>query len=217
MSTEKNPTAWVIGFTSLAITAVLAVWVFEWDRGSFLAWKQRAGPLPFFGALAILPALGFPTTPFYLMAGVTFGTGMGLIGSALSLLVNLVLSYWIAQSGLRPLFEKLLARTRYDLPVIKPGQEQMFTLLVKIMPGVPTFAKNYFISLSGIPFPIYFAISFAVSFTYGAAFIVLGDSLYDKDFTQAAWALLALALLGLGFWWFRRRSKRLMQEASKPE
>ena len=211
MSTEKSRTAWIIGFASLAITAALAVWVYlEWDQDSFLAWKQRAGPLPFFVALAILPSIGFPTTPFYLMAGVTFGTGMGLIGSALSLLINLVLSYWIAHSGLRPLLEKLLAHTRYDLPTIKPGRELLFTLLVKLMPGVPTFAKNYLIVLSGIPFPIYFAISFTVTFAYGAAFIVLGDSLYDHNLAQGSWALSVLAVLGLGFWWFRRRSKLLM-------
>jgi uncharacterized membrane protein YdjX (TVP38/TMEM64 family) len=195
---------------ALALTAIVGVcaWVWlAWDHESFARWQEEAGPLPFFVALAIMPAFGLPTTPFYLLAGATFGTGLALAGSAASLAVNLALCYWIARSGVRPRLKRWLEGRGHRLPVVTPGREYRFALVMKLMPGVPTFMKNYLICLSGVPFAVYFTVAFIFTFLYAAAFIVLGDSLYEQDFSDTAWALGGLAVLGLGGWYLYRRAK----------
>lgn len=202
--------AWITwAWRGVAAAAALAVmiWLWRaWDTESFVEWKAQAGPAPFFVALAVLPAFGVPTTPFYLLAGATFGVKTGLAGSAASLAVNLVLCYWIAHSGLRVWLERLLARTRYDLPAVSGRKQAVkFTLLVKFAPGVPTFVKHYALGLGRVPFGIYFGLSFGITSLYAATFVVLGESALERSPTRALAALAALALLGGAVWWVRRR------------
>jgi uncharacterized membrane protein YdjX (TVP38/TMEM64 family) len=197
--------AWRGIAAALALGAVWWIWN-AWDTEAFVEWKAEAGPVPFFAALAVLPAFGVPTTPFYLLAGATFGVKAGLAGSAASLAANLALCYWIARSGLRVWIERLLARTRYDLPAVSGKKQAVkFTLLVKLAPGVPTFVKHYALVLGGVPFGIYFGLSFGITSLYAATFVVLGESALERSPTRALAALAALALLGAAVWWIRRR------------
>lgn len=199
---------WLAGLLLAAIVAA-GLWWRWWDLAAFRSWQEEAGPVPFFTALAILPALGFPTTPFYVLAGAMFGVAGGLIGSAISLAVNLVLCFWIARSGLRRWLQRLLARTRYQMPDIEGSRAIGFALLVKLAPGAPTVVKTYVIALSGVPFAIYFALSFVITFLWAAGFIVLGESVLDRDFSQAGWAVAALAALAIAVWavhrWWKGR------------
>lgn len=201
---------WRWGAAGLLVAALVAaaLWWRWWDLSAFFAWQREAGPVPFFLALAILPAIGFPTTPFYVLAGAMFGVVGGLIGSAVSLAINLLLCFWIARSGLRRWLEAILARTAYRLPTMEGSRAIGFALLVKLTPGAPTTIKTYIIALSGVPFWAYFVLSFTITFAWAAGFIVLGESLLDRDFGQAGWALAALALLALAVWWGRRFWKR---------
>jgi hypothetical protein len=98
----------VLGFASLAF----ALWS-VWDRDAMEAWKQEAGPLVFFGSTAVLPAIGLPITPFFVLAGATFGVGPGLLGSGVALGLNLALCYAIARSRVRSWLEGLLRRFEY--------------------------------------------------------------------------------------------------------
>ncbi|TWI77211.1 putative membrane protein YdjX (TVP38/TMEM64 family) [Desulfobotulus alkaliphilus] len=203
----------VAGFFLLAL---LLLWLwFSWDRELFFVWKQQAGPFPFFLALTLLPLFGFPTTPFYILAGATFGWATGLMGSGLSLAANLVLCHWVSRSGLRPLLVKMLNRTSFHLPEVKPGRFLAFTIGAKLVPGVPAFAKNYLIALSGVPFRIYFGISFSISMAYAASFVLLGESLLEKDWGMLSAVMFALALLAIGFWYLRRRNRYLKNTDSE--
>jgi uncharacterized membrane protein YdjX (TVP38/TMEM64 family) len=193
---------------TLSLLALLWVWR-EWDQDAFFAWKREAGPVPFFAALAILPALGVPTTPFFLLAGMTFGVAVGLVGTAASLAINMMLCFWIAHSGLREWLRRLLARWGKELPRMEPKQALRFALLVKLAPGVPTFVKQYALGLSGLKVLPYFLVSFLITMPYAAAFVVLGESVFDFDWQQAIGALVVLvvlsaALYALRRWWLRR-------------
>jgi uncharacterized membrane protein YdjX (TVP38/TMEM64 family) len=181
----------------VAFLVLVAAFALVWDPEAFQEWKQEAGPLPFFAALAVLPAFGVPTTPFYLLAGATFGVAGGLAGSAISLALNLLLCFWIARGALRRWLQAALARTKYRLPEQSDRRVIRFALLVKFTPGAPTFIKTYLIAISGVPFWLYFLLSYTVTMVYAAGFIVLGESMLDRDFSQAAWALGALVLLAV--------------------
>lgn len=182
----------------------LLIWHY-WNHDAFLTWKNNAGPIPFFLALAILPVAGFPTTPFYLIAGATFDLPTALIGSLLALTVNLTLSYLLAHGPLRSLLEKWLARSGRELPHVEKVGHLRFTLMVKCLPGLPTFLKNSVVAIAGVPFPIYFGVSLVFSGFYAAGFIVLGESFLDGDYTQGIIALVVLAVIATVIFILRRR------------
>src|SRR3979490_664046 len=62
---------------------------------------RDAGPWGFFLAFALLPAVGFPISVFYLTAGSAFADRMGMGGvlaaAGVALLVNIAVSYSLAR------------------------------------------------------------------------------------------------------------------------
>ena len=204
---RSTPVTWARRALGAATLLVLGVLIWNaWDHQAFITWREEAGVVPFFLAMALLPALGVPITPFFIVAGATFGTFVGLTGSAIALSANLLLCYWIARSGLRPWLTRLLARTRYDIPDFEEGKGALrFTLLVKLAPGVPIFIKHYLLGLAGVPFWIYFAVSGAITGLYAGAFVVLGDSLLEHDLGTSAMALAVLLVIALAIYLWRRR------------
>jgi uncharacterized membrane protein YdjX (TVP38/TMEM64 family) len=201
----------ILGALGLAALA-FALWS-VWDRDAMEAWKLEAGPLPFFGSMALLPAIGLPITPFFVLAGATFGVGPGLLGSGAALGLNLALCYAIARSGLRSRLEAVLRRFEYELPDFEQAEKGAlrFTLFVKLTPGAPAFAKNYLLGLTGVPFWLYFGSSMVLTGGYGALCIVLGVSLFEHDVRHLMLAVAVAVALGLGFWWWSRRSARARQ------
>lgn len=181
------------------------VWLWRiWDPQAFMEWRREAGPVPFFLALAILPAVGFPTTPFYIMAGATFAPWVTVVGIAVSLAIHVTMCYWVAHSWMRRILVRILRRTKYQLPVLDQNRALRFALLVKMAPGVPTFFKTYLIGMSGISFPAHFAICFGITGCYAAAFVVLGDSLVQRDPATAALGLGILAAVVVALYFIRR-------------
>lgn len=194
---------------------VLGVALLFWQgdaQALLLGWRERAGPVPFFVAMAVLPLLGVPFTPFFVVAGATFGIGIGLVGTFAALALNLLLSFRIASSDLRPWLERLLRRTPWDLPDLEEDRRRAlrFALLMKLAPGVPAFIKHYAIALAGVPFAVYFLVSLGISAPYVVSFVVLGESLLSRDIGPgiAALALLVLASIGAWWWWWRSRRAR---------
>lgn len=191
----------------LALAGMVYLLWSAWDHEAFLRWKEEAGPVPFFAAMAVLPAIGFPVTPFFILAGATFGVVLGLGGSLLALLVNFSLCFWLARSGLRPRISRLLERFGVDLPDFQAGHQRAlrFVLTVKLAPGVPAFAKNYLLGAVGVPFAMYLTVSMLVTGVYAAAFVVLGESVLEHDMDRAVVAVVVIALVALALWWIRRR------------
>jgi len=190
------------------VVAVLS-WLI-WNGDAVAAFKREAGPLTFFSAMALLPALGFPLTPFFVMAGATFGSRAGLIGCAIALSFNLALCYWIARSGLRRPLLSLLERFDYDIPNFENESRSAlrFVVLVKVTPGLPGFVKNYMLGLMGVPFWTFFLASLAFTGAYALALVYLGDSLRDHDISNATLAVLAVLVLALVVWlWCRHKGQ----------
>lgn len=157
------------------------------------------GPVPFFVAMGVLPVIGFPVTPFYLLAGATFGVWSSLLGTALAQALNLLLAYWLARRYLKGVIEKLVKGARYRIPEVKPKHYVNFTLLVKITPGPPNFIKSFILGLARIPFGIFFIISWPTTMGYAVGVIIFGDSLVERDIQQAilGFVFMVIFLLGL--------------------
>ena len=189
----------------IVLVLVVALWQHRIDA-AVEALKQ-AGPLPMFAALVLLPLLGCPASPLYLLAGAALGLRDGLLCAAVAILINLILTWWLSTRLLRGWFERLLARW-FDvrLATVPPRYAVRFALAVKLLPVVPTFIRNYTIALSGIPFTVFLSIGWVVSFAFAAVVIVVGDSLQDRDYRVALIALLAALVLVLLAKWFARRA-----------
>lgn len=195
----------------LALVVVgLAVWLWWPTAGleGVLNGLQRAGSVAFFSALVFLPLLGVPTTPFYLLAGPAFGPGIALLGTAIALAIQQVLGYWLARRWLHGLLERLLARTRFQVPEVKPENHVRFTVIVRLAPGVPSWTKNYLGGLVRTPFLTFFWISWPIACLYAAGFILLGDAAFTRDWRELIPVILLVAvLLGLRYW-LRARARR---------
>jgi len=207
---------WVVTLgTAFLVAAVAGLLWWAWSRSGVQDWMAEAPPLPFFAAMAVLPALGAPITPFFVLAGAAFGSRLGLAGSAAALAANLTLCHSLARGKLRPRIASLLARFGYTLPDFEVRREGRFrfTLLVKLAPGLPAFAKNYLLGVAGVPFALYFVVSMAITGAYGAALAVLGTAALHHDVGHGVTAAAVLVLAATGAWLWRRRAGSRAAEA----
>lgn len=208
----RRSSSWIKPVLAAAALIALAIFLWSvWDHQAVMEWTRRARPIPFFSLMAILPAFGAPITPFFVIAGATFGATRGLAGSMLALAVNLTLCYAAARA-LRPIVKRLLRRFGYELPNVAERRKGSvrFTLAVKLAPGVPAFIKHYVLGVAGVPFALYLGLSLLVTGTYAALFVFLGESLllHDRRRTLIAAAVLGVIALGVCVWRWRRRLAR---------
>ncbi len=199
---------------TVAALAGLALLVWRvWDHDAVLAWMREASPVRYFAAMALLTVIGVPVTPLFVVAGATFGAAVGLVGSGLALAASLAMSYAIARGRLRRWLESLLRRFGSGLPDFREaGRSALrFALMVKLTPGLPAFVKNYGLAAAGVPFPTYLGVSMLITGAYGAALVLLGESLFEHDFGPALVPAVVVAVLAaLGVVWARRRRRRAL-------
>ena len=142
---------------------------------------REAGPVVFFIAMALLPAIGAPLTAFSLSAGPVFGEKLGLwpvIGfSLLAVTVNMALSYFLASRALRPLLEKVFTYLGYKMPRAESGDATDLIILLRVTPGVPFPVQNYLLGLAQVPFWKYLGLSTAIIGSFVVAVIFFGDAL----------------------------------------
>jgi uncharacterized membrane protein YdjX (TVP38/TMEM64 family) len=198
-ATTRRPGSTRLVYLALLVLLVIGfgLWLWRPTAGleDFLDALERAGPVPFFAALVALPLIGIPTTPFYLLAGPAFGPTVALIGTAVALAFQQVLGYWLARRWLHGVLERLLAHTPFQVPEVKPENHVRFTVLVRMAPGVPSWAKNYLGGLARTPFLVFFWISWSISLAYAAGFILLGDAAFSRDWREVVPAAIVVALL----------------------
>jgi len=182
-----------------------------------LATVQQAGPLVFFGAMALLPAIGAPLSPFSLTAGSIFGAQLGMplvIACALAAItINIVLTYYLARYAFRPLLEKIVTRLGYKLPEVEAGDAADLVVILRVTPGVPFPAQNYLLGLARVPFVKYALISCAIQWSFNAAFILFGEALLHGKGKLAIIGFSALLALTAGTHLVRKHYERRKKTA----
>jgi uncharacterized membrane protein YdjX (TVP38/TMEM64 family) len=202
----------------LLVLALLVVLWTAWDHRAVLERLQSARPLPFFLAMAVLPAVGLPISPLFILAGASFGILIGVLGSAVALAANLSLGYALARL-LRPTAERLLRRFGNDRrPVLSGAKERpiRFTVVARLTPGPPQAIVTYALGVAGVPFLPFFVVSMAVTGTYAVLLIVLGESILDHDVTRTLLVVGGLAVVAAVIALVRRHFRRA-GTASSPE
>ena len=169
---------------------------------------RAAGPVAFFTAMALLPAVGFPISIFNLTAASAFAAQMGLAGviaaAGVAIAVNLALTYWLARYALRPWLEQMISRTKYKIPAVAPAEQAELTLLLRITPGPPFFLQSYLLGLAEVRFVTYMWVSWLISVLYAAGFIVFGEAILHGKGKVAFLGLSGLMALALIVHFLRR-------------
>jgi uncharacterized membrane protein YdjX (TVP38/TMEM64 family) len=163
----------------------------EFDRGMELI--RGAGPVVFFSAMTVLPALGVPMLAFTIPAGEAFAGQMGLGGviavALVVLAVNLALIYWLARYALRPVLLGLLKRFGYSVPALTPENRLTVTLLVRVTPGPPYAVQGYLLGLAEVPFGLYMLVSWPCMAPWAVGAILLGKAVREGNFAKIAMAI----------------------------
>ncbi len=176
--------------------AVVGVVLWSLDVGTLVgrcvAVCRDAGPGAFFGAMALLPLVGVPLSPFTVAAGPVFGPTMGVgavIACAIAAVaIDVALAYWIAAYALRPLMERLARRWGYTVPQLPEGTAWEIALIVRVVPGPPFFVQSYLLGLARVPFGIYMVASTLVPSLYLTSAILAGDALVRHDWRALIFA-----------------------------
>jgi len=178
---------------------------------------RTAGPVAFFGAMALLPALGVPASVFVLSAvgifGPQLGTTTAVLLSIAALTFNYCLAYALARCGLRPLLTALLTRLGYKLPEVESGDAADLVILLRVTPGVPFFVQNYLAGLGEIPFGRYFVVSAIIVWPLNTAFLLFGDALLHGKGKVALVSLLGVIALTTLLHLVRRHYERRKKAA----
>jgi uncharacterized membrane protein YdjX (TVP38/TMEM64 family) len=171
---------------------------------------RDAGPLPFFGAMAVLPAVGFPLSMFTLIAAPVFaptlGLGVVVICAIAAIAANVALSYWLASTAMRPVAEAVVRRFGYRLPAAVDSKAAWIAILVlRIVPLTPFSLQGILLGLARVPFGPYMLVSVVVPSVYAVAIITLGDALMRGDPWAIAGAVALFLVIGVVLHFLRKR------------
>jgi uncharacterized membrane protein YdjX (TVP38/TMEM64 family) len=165
-----------------------------------LALIRDTGPVVFFTAMAVLPAVGAPLSFFSITAGSVFGPQLGLplviVLSLAAIVANMALSYLLARRAFRPVLEYLVQRLGYRLPQVDSGDVTDLIILLRVTPGVPFPVQNYLLGLAQVPFGRYLLVSSLIQLPINGAVIFFGEALlHGKGKVALVSLLLLFALL----------------------
>lgn len=197
----------------LCLAAAVPVWMYRETLRAWAEvgaeWVRGLGPTAFFSAMAILPAAAVPLSVFTLTAGPVFGPTLGMPAVlalvALSLAINITLTYVLARWVMRPWLLRLCAWLGYQVPTVSSSDQLKLVILVRVTPGPPYVLQNYLLGLAAIPFRLYFGISWGIAVFYSFVFVLFGKALLEGQGRLALFAVALFVALTVGVRWLKGR------------
>lgn len=189
----------------LAYWLVVSIGGPEAEQWLFEHWKSfetflLANGFLLFAAIAVLPALILPVAPLLTLAGIwggEKGAWLACAYASLAVIVNLSWTYWLAAGPGRGLIERLLGRTKYKIPVPDKENEFVWTLILRLTPGVPFIFTNYALGLIRMPFWRYFIISAPVLSITAGGYVLTFAGIFGGDWQYVWMGASAVAVITL--------------------
>jgi len=166
----------------------------------------------FFLMVALLPLIGFPISPLFIIAGIRFGVAWAIPFSLSALAVNQILAHWISTRVLHNCIQKIAHRWNYDLPKVSQKNAIKWVFVIRIS-GAPLFAQNYLLGLSYVPFWPYLWVSMVVQAPIVIGVIIFGESFFSGNMGKA---LLGIGILVIAFFAVSYFRKRYAQPEPRP-
>lgn len=201
---------------ALVVAALIIVaWLYRRiDLAAVHARAQRLNGGLVFGLITVLPLLGFPATVTQVAAGARFGMPLGLALVAVSIFLQLLISYGLVHLA-REVFARRLHKVRRHLPEGADGPVTLFTVL---LPGVPYFAKNYVIPVLGVPLRTFLLWAFPVHVAKSSIAIFFGDKSGDLTPGRIAFFVVyAIVITAACAWTFRRLRAQFRRPSSSAD
>ncbi|MFZ7128413.1 MAG: TVP38/TMEM64 family protein [Desulfobacterales bacterium] len=170
--------------------------------------KDLASEL-FIVLMGVLPAAGFPISPFLIVAGIKFGFLQGVAAVGATTLIHLLCAYFVGRSFLRPLLAGFLNRRGRTIPTLPNSRRSLYIFGFAVLPGLPYSLKNYLLAMTDLPMRSYLVLTWAGQMLIALPFIGLGEAASGR-FHLAVGALIVLSALAA---YLGRR--RLMREFSE--
>jgi len=162
-----------------------------------------------FIATTLLPMVGFPVSVLHVVVGVRFGTGLGLALTSVSILIQLVMSYWLVKMA-PGFFGRWVEPLRKRLPKTTHTAVTQFTML---LPGAPYFAQNYVLPLIGVPLGTYMVWGFLLHLVRSIVGVIFGhESATLTPWKIAGFAVYAVTISLLCAWALRRLQRQMKDQ-----
>ena len=173
-----------------------------------LAVAEETNPVLLIGLMTILPLVGVPISPFWVLSGLRFGPAIGFVVAVASLSANFTVAYWLAQRWLRAPLSRWLQRRGYRILTVNNEDEVQLILMIRLAPGLPLFVQNYLLGLASVKFSRYLYCSLPVQAAYCFLFVFLGHSLLLGHILKVAAGGATLLVAGLATSLVRRQFRR---------
>jgi hypothetical protein len=203
-----------IGLVTLAIVAGWLVFKYRAElpppdqlRSQAEAFLNTVPPLLYFVAFALLPAVGFPLTLFYLTAIPVMGgvhPVIGILCAWIAVSLNMILTNLLARSVLHPAIEWVIRHRHLSIPKIQPANEWKVVLATRLSP-VPFALQNYLLALGHARWRNYLGLSMLVQGAIGLGMMLVGESILSGGLGYILLALFAFLLLNLLADYLRKR------------
>lgn len=148
---EFTPRKIITGVVVVAGLIVLTLIYRQIDVEALHRRAENLNGVMIFVLTTLLPLAGFPVSICHAIAGVRFGMGWGLVIVSISIIIQLLASYFLVKAAPK-FFAKRLEPWRKRLP---KGAHTPVTQFTMLLPGVPYFVQNYILPLIGVPLAPY--------------------------------------------------------------
>jgi uncharacterized membrane protein YdjX (TVP38/TMEM64 family) len=219
--------AWWMAAVGLALAAAAAAAVLlfvDIDWGGIMDRISSLPAIPLLAAMALLPLVGFPVLPVYLVAGARFGPYGGGAVVAFATAVHVIGSYVIARTVLRGPLERLLSKWHAHLPAIPRDEEVAVAFIAALVPGIPYAVRNYLYAIIGLRLRVCFWIAVPIDVARAYVSILLGNAGNDPSgrrlFILGGVEVLKVVICAVTIAWLRRHHRRAHPEpapASPPQ
>lgn len=194
----------LVGLAILAILYFLAqTFGLDKERVSALidgmnAWVSGKNPLYYVLMVALCPLIGFPVSPFLIVAGGFYGYGMGTLWAMCGIALSNILGYWIGGYGFRDQVERFLVRKAKGIPAIPHEHTFRVIVLFRLTPGIPLCIQNYLLGFARVPFKEYFWLSLLLNIIPVTGFVIFGGSIFKGNIGLALVGVSLLIVVAIG-------------------
>ncbi|MGJ8638157.1 MAG: TVP38/TMEM64 family protein [Opitutaceae bacterium] len=149
-------------------------------------------------ALAILPGIGFPISPLFIMIGAVLGPKYGLPMTCLIAIAAqstcTIWTYLLAAGPLKKFLGNYVLKKR-QLPEFSDNNALRFALIMRITPGIPYAVQNVVLGVIGLKLKPYLIVSIPITALWTIGFVTTGGALFKGSAGLAITGVLILIIL----------------------